>query len=162
MAQPFPSWTHLPEDERPLWVSGFVSRRGEDLTVWRTPDETYPAVLVYNRDGWRVAKAICTVMTERGLLHLCDLIVDAHPRPRGWLARLTRPRTRRGQGIGTHVMRTVIELARARGLERVVLGVKDTLGDQPALAGWYAKFGFEPWVKDHDLPMVGAPMVLDL
>ncbi len=162
MRPPVPPWFKMLEDNQLVEVKRFISKTGDPYSIWATESDKHLYAFAYDEHGRRVAKILCMVDLERRLLKIGDVIVDERPRVRSWFARLYQPKTKRGQGIGSHLLQYVLEIAPERELERVVLSVVDTIGDQPWLVSWYARFGFRKGKIEDELGVHAQMMVLDL
>lgn len=106
-----------------------------DVSEWRRRLSNGSATFVAVRDGKDVGTATGAVRT-------------GHDRAAGLFGMWVAPGARRG-GVGSALLRAVIDWARAEGLERIDLDVTDT--NRPAIT-FYEKLGFLPTGLTGSLP----------
>lgn len=124
-------------------------RKGRTFTLAASVDEETAYYLKLSHGGWRVGYAYCSF--DGKVMRLNDIVVrdDVVLPPTNFLHALwrilfkPRPLQLRGQGLGTAMLRQVVEEAHARGAERIVgLVTPEDRRNNPGLLAWYAKHGF--------------------
>jgi GNAT superfamily N-acetyltransferase len=95
---------------------------------------------------------------------LCDVkIADRLALRPAWLFLPPTLHTFQGRGLGTRLVRRMLEEARTRGVSRVSVCVQpEDLGRKADLLRWYRHFGFDlaPGVRDYD-PQVRLYLDMD-
>jgi hypothetical protein len=93
-------------------------------------------------DGLRVARAVCVRTGDRLLLGDISLEQDVSP---PWpILHRRRPRQLERRGIGTALLKRLLQEAEAAGISEIKGSVTlDAIVTQPWLLSWYKKHGFE-------------------
>jgi ribosomal protein S18 acetylase RimI-like enzyme len=92
------------------------------------------------RDNIRKGHPQCVALSDERVVGWCDILpVDRPARAHSGVLGIGIIAGFRGKGIGTALMRATLERARAAGLTRIELSVRE---DNRPAAGLYEKFGF--------------------
>ena len=139
-----------PQDEN-CWIEDTANRRYRLST---SEHDAFWFIKVYDGKS-RIGYANCEV-DDFGLVLKDICISDQAMRPEGWIMRLLRvftgqcdPINYRGRGLGSALLRVIIDRAKSHGLHHVTVQMFPLdLGANPRLPDWYRRHGFTVIMND--------------